>query len=162
MVAQFFDTLFKLAEQYKNEEKKEKDPTLKKLAHERYQNANFIIDILDAIWQKSERRKIELHEVMPLSVEDELILGINGLRIFKDDADGHIFYELERRHFDTEKEIISEVIRQYNRDHDYIKRKKRSLVNGYSELTPVLYAPEWTRQDDGGYERIPLPTRNEA
>ena len=165
MIAQFFDTLFKLAERYKNEEKMALTREEKKLAHERYENTNLIIDELDAIWQESESRKIELFEVMPFSKEDKLILRIDGLRIFKDDIDGHIFYEMERRHFDTEKEVIENVIREYNKKYnERYKRGSRSLAiaAGYTEMSPPTHSLKWTKQNDGGYERVPLPTKKEA
>ena len=165
MIAKFFESIFKLGDRYRKEIENEKDWSVKKLHLAKLEALRDVDDLLQEAWDKGEAMKTELFEVQPTKVEDIAILDIRGLRIFLDPADGHIFYELEKRHFDTEKEVIAWVISEYN--NKWLANRKdrpRSHFSNadYKELMKRAKEIEWKRKRDGSYEHKPRPKVREV
>ena len=164
MVAAFFNDLFKILDGYRENIKLANDPKTIHDLKERYAAVSEVVDILHNAWDRGESMRTEAFEVMPATTEDVLILRIKGLRVFKDENDGHIFYEMERRHLDTEKEVLQRIIDEYNCKYD--RRRKAgpgswAFAAGYSDLNPITHELDWKRQKDGSYKRKPLPVVKE-
>lgn len=165
MIAKFFDALFKLGDSYRDDLENERDSKRIVYHMAKLEALRDVDEALQEAWDNGESMKTELFAVKPTKVEDIAILDIRGLRIFQDPADGHIFYELEKRHFDTEKEVIAWVIDEYN--HKWIERRQSKPLShftnaGYKDITKMAKQIVWKQLKDGTYERKPLPEIREV
>lgn len=128
MIAKLWEEIFRIGDKYKKMEHKALSEFDKKLWKEREKAVTELDNAFQKIWDNGEKYKKELTEVSADNLIDELTLSITGLEVYEDSQDGQIFFELEGRHFDNEKEILSHVVDLYNhgrgrRDSHWKKEK---------------------------------------
>lgn len=163
MIARIINELCKLGDRYHHEqnvaEAEGDDYRYELIGAKREALAEFD-QLIQKAWDEGESMRTELFEVQPKTLEDVMILGITGLRIFLDPADGQIFYELENRHLDTEKEVLTRVIEAYNHSRRGVEYNQ--ITGNATDVTEVVNYREWKRKKDGSYERKPLPKVREV
>ena len=155
MIARIVNDLCKLGDKYRLEYDRADDPREAELISAKRDVIREMDDLIQKAWDEGESMRTELFEVQPKTIEDVLILGITGLRVFLDPADGQIFYELENRHIDTEKEVLMRAIEGYNRS---VRGIEYNQITGTAiDVTDTASLREWKRKCDGSYEKKPLP-----
>lgn len=155
MIARIVNDLCKLGDKYRLEYDQADDPREAELISAKRDAIREMDDLIQKAWDEGESMRTELFEVQPKTIEDVLVLGITGLRVFLDPADGQIFYELENRHIDTEKEVLMRVIEGYNRS---VRGIEYNQITGTAiDVTETANLREWKRKRDGSYEKKPLP-----
>ena len=135
MIAKFWNSLFRLADTYREKSIKAEYKEAKEMAKHKYDAIEEVQVLLQNAWDNGEENKEALDGCRPTNPHEELILQIAGLEIYQDPDDKQIFYELDNHHFDTEDEVLSYIIQNYNK---VIKKSDA----------------KWVRCEDGTYDLV--------
>ena len=104
-----------------------------------------IEDRIIRTWDTVEHFKSRI-EKKPKNKMEELVLSIPGLEVYKDPADGQIFYEMDGRHFDKPEEVIRALI-EY-RSAGRKQAMTQTKIEIYKWIHAQLEAMKTTSLDD--------------
>lgn len=129
MVSKFFDKLFELADEAK-ERARDNNPKAKYATSEEYKTIKRVIDTLQNIYDEGIRFDDKHFDEKPKTSAEAIVFGIKQIKIFEDEQDGDICYEIDNKHFDSPTEVMDYIL--IDRANEY-RVIKENCINAMKE-----------------------------